>query len=72
MLTGESISVERNINLMEDLDRPYTESKNLAFAGTTVISGSMDGIIYAIGDHTQLGDVSKLTQAIEKGQSTLD
>lgn len=72
MLTGESVSVERNTEVFNQEDKPYTEAKNLAFAGTTVVQGNMDGIVYAIGDNTQLGDVSKMTQSIKKGKSTLD
>ncbi len=40
-----------------------TDSPVLAFMGTTVISGSATGIVYATGDDTALGSIAKTLEA---------
>lgn len=72
LLTGESISVGRNENEFNQNDKTITESTNLVFAGTTVTEGKALAVVYAIGSQTELGKVSKLTQTIQRGESTLE
>ena len=67
-LTGES----------EPLIRDYAafngesiESPNIAFAGTTVVSGSGKAVVFATGMSTEFGRIAHLTSAVESGLSPL-
>ncbi len=60
-LTGESEPVEKlSKTITEDLSD--TEYNNIAFMGSTVISGSAAGIVIAIGDKTLMGSISHVVQ----------
>ena len=59
-LTGESVSVEKeSAPLTGDTTELY-EAKNIYFSGTTVVSGSATGIVFAIGNRTQIGGIAEL------------
>jgi len=60
-LTGESVSVEKNALSISTLPKLPQEMKNVAFMGTTVVSGSAAGIILAIGKETKYGKIAKST-----------
>ncbi|PMB15596.1 carbonate dehydratase [Fischerella thermalis CCMEE 5282] len=62
-LTGESIAIEKNIQLL-DIDTPLAERTNMAYAGSFVTFGTGKGIVVAIGDATETGRISQL---IEQG-----
>jgi cation-transporting ATPase F len=64
-LTGESIAIEKNIQLL-DIDTPLAERTNMAYAGSFVTFGTGKGIVVAIGDATETGRISQL---IEQGTS---
>ncbi|MDR2571452.1 MAG: magnesium-translocating P-type ATPase, partial [Oscillospiraceae bacterium] len=57
-MTGESISVEKTAHAVESVEA-LTETTNLAFMGTDVISGSAIGVIIATGDDTIFGEMAK-------------
>lgn len=57
-LTGEPDSVEKTIQVIEDAQTPLAEQTNLAFASTSVTSGSGKGIVIAIGKQTEIGKIS--------------
>ena len=59
-LTGESEPVEKMANVVEqDEYDTLTEYHNLAFMGTTVISGSSTCVVVATGDDTFFGAIAK-------------
>jgi P-type E1-E2 ATPase len=72
LLTGESVPVDRNEAEFNLGGKNITESSNMIFAGTTVTGGSGRAVVYAVGSRTEIGKVSKLTQNIKKGESTLE
>lgn len=57
-LTGEPDSVEKNEKALESADVALAERINLAFASTSVTSGSGVGIVTAIGKNTEIGKIS--------------
>ncbi|HEX9021449.1 MAG TPA: HAD-IC family P-type ATPase, partial [Nitrospirota bacterium] len=67
-LTGESEPLLRN-------DAPCRgelfESPNVAFAGTTVISGSGKAVVFATAMRTEFGRIAHLTSAVEADLSPL-
>ncbi len=46
-------------------------SRNIAFAGTTVVSGSGKAAVFATGMRTEFGRIAHLTSAVEAGLSPL-
>lgn len=57
-LTGESEPVEKFAECANP-KAPLTEMTNMAFMGTTVISGSAKAIVVAVGNNTVLGGMAK-------------
>ena len=57
-LTGESEPVEKTSNISEE-KLSLTETSNLAFMGSNVISGSCKAIVIAVGNETMLGAIAK-------------
>ncbi|HAK89232.1 MAG TPA: ATPase [Nitrospiraceae bacterium] len=67
-LTGESEPVPLQ---HEPCPGELIESKNIAFAGTTVVSGSGKAVVFAAGMRTEFGRIAHLTSAVETGLSPL-
>ncbi|MEW6740950.1 MAG: cation-transporting P-type ATPase [Nitrospirota bacterium] len=67
-LTGESEPVPLQY---EPCKGELIESRNIAFAGTTVVSGSGKAIAFATGMRTEFGRIAHLTSAVEAGLSPL-
>lgn len=57
-LTGESDSIEKTPLCNAD-EGSVVDLANLAFMGSTVISGTARGIVYATGNQTYLGSIAK-------------
>ncbi|MBE9166545.1 cation-transporting P-type ATPase [Pleurocapsales cyanobacterium LEGE 06147] len=60
-LTGESVAVEKKIDLL-DFDIPLAERSNMAYAGSFVTAGQAKGIVIAIGTETETGRISRLME----------
>jgi len=67
-LTGESESVRLN---SEPSEGELIDSKNIAFAGATVMSGTGKAVAFASGMRTEFGRIAHLTSAVESGLSPL-
>lgn len=67
-LTGESEPLLRS---HAPFPGDFIESTNIAFAGTTVISGSGRAVVFATGMRTEFGHIAHLTSAVEAGYSPL-
>jgi len=67
-LTGEAEPVLRSI---EPFDGEPVNSPNLAFAGTTIVSGNGTGVVFASGMRTEFGRIALLTETITPGLSPL-
>ncbi|MCL2366225.1 MAG: magnesium-translocating P-type ATPase [Oscillospiraceae bacterium] len=57
-LTGESVAVEKIADVQKDIDA-LTETPNLIFMGTNVVSGSASGVVVVTGDDTIFGEMAK-------------
>jgi cation-transporting ATPase F len=60
-LTGESILVTKS-TLTLDINTPLAQRNNIAYAGTTIISGSGSGIVVATGKSTEMGQISQFLE----------
>jgi magnesium-transporting ATPase (P-type) len=64
ILTGESVSVEKNTNPVS-IDAPLGDRYCMAFSGTLVTNGQGEGVVVATGSSTELGRISGLLSAVE-------
>jgi len=62
-LTGESEPVEKLAAAITDPAAGTLDLTNLAFMGSTVVSGSATGLVLAVGDSTTLGGIAQQLQA---------
>jgi sodium/potassium-transporting ATPase subunit alpha len=67
-LTGESEPVTRSAGPFEG---DLLTSPNIAFAGTSIVSGTGRGIAYATGMRTEFGRIAHLTGTVTPGLSPL-
>jgi len=67
-LTGESEPITR---VIEPFPGEIINSPNIAFAGTTVVSGSGKGVVFATGMRTEFGRIAQLTGTVTPGLSPL-
>ncbi len=67
-LTGESEPVPLNHG---PCDGELIQSRNISFAGTTVVSGSGRGVVFATGMRTEFGRIAQLTGTVTSGLSPL-
>ena len=58
-LTGESEPIEKTHGICRARCRTVVEYPNLAFMESTVISGTAQGVVIAVGDDTIFGDIAK-------------
>ena len=57
ILTGESIASVKN-NLVSEEEVSISDSKNMVFAGTSVITGRATAIVTNIGSNTEIGKIA--------------
>lgn len=61
VLTGESADVHKNGLVLKSEPEDIYGATNLAFTGTTVVSGEMRAVVVATGKNTAFGQIKKLT-----------
>ena len=72
VLTGESLPVPRISEPVTAANIHASEASNLVFAGSTVAAGRGLAVVYAIGTHTEFGQVAHLTANVKREASTLE
>lgn len=58
-LTGESIPVEKTAKSAEKKPETISDMNNIAFMGSSVVSGTGLGVVIKTGVYTQFGEISK-------------
>ena len=71
ILTGESVQVSKNANKINKENVILAEQANMAFAGTTVVSGRAKGIVVGIGLNTEIGKIADSINSSEDERSPL-
>lgn len=66
VLTGESVPVSKINQPLKERTKEIFEAKNIIFAGTSIISGEVEGIVIATGKETVMGEVTKLVSTISR------
>jgi len=70
LLTGESHSTEKCPGVM-DADMPVSDRSNMAFAGSTAMSGRGLGVVVATGLYTEIGRIAETVSETEIGKPPL-
>ncbi len=70
-LTGESVPVDKNANVVLDKEIPIGDRKNSAFMSTIVSYGRGKGLVTATGMHTQIGEIAEMIQSYEDEETPL-
>ncbi len=70
-LTGESVPVNKDANVVLDRDIPLGDRKNSAFMSTLVSYGRGVGLVTATGMHTQIGLIAEMIQSYEEEDTPL-
>ncbi len=58
-LTGESFPIEKFANPLQPKSASFSDMSNVAFMGSSVVSGTAIGLVIKTGVHTQFGELSK-------------
>jgi Mg2+-importing ATPase len=66
VLTGESVAVSKSSEPLEKETKEIFEARNIVFAGTSVISGELKGLVISTGKNTVLGEITKLVSGIKR------
>ena len=66
VLSGESIPLSKITISLPKVANEVFEAKNIAFAGTSIISGRGKGIVIGTGRKTVLGEITKLVSSITR------
>jgi len=59
LLTGESLSTDKDETVILPFDTPLAERRNMVFAGTLVSRGRARGLVTATGIYTELGGIAE-------------
>ncbi|MGL4988680.1 MAG: cation-translocating P-type ATPase, partial [Cetobacterium sp.] len=70
-LTGESESVEKIINVIDDENLTVGDQKNMIFSGSLVTYGRAKAIVTSIGMKTELGKIASLLDETEDAATPL-
>ena len=71
VLTGESINVSKDNNIVNKSNVSINEQTNMAFAGTSVVTGRAKAIVVAIGLSTEIGKIAHSINATKEEKSPL-
>lgn len=69
-LTGESIGIVKNNQVLNG-EVPLAERKNMAYAGTTVITGRAQAIVTSTSTYTEIGRIADKVSNTEEEKSPL-
>ena len=65
-LTGESVAILKDDDVILDDNTPLAEQKNMAFMSTSVLSGYGEGVVTNIGMNSQIGKIASLLDKKKK------
>ena len=71
ILTGESVQVVKNSKLVDKENLILAERTNMAFAGTTVITGRAKAVVIGVGINTEIGKIAHSINSTDDEKSPL-
>lgn len=70
-LTGESVAVDKDAELVLPEDCTLGDRKNMLFMGTSVTYGRAKGVVVGTGKNTELGKIANKLSSIEEEETPL-
>ncbi|KAG0082825.1 hypothetical protein BGZ92_011324, partial [Podila epicladia] len=70
LLTGESLPVQKNLDLIKDAEQSLGDRLNMVFASTTVVKGRAKGIVTGTGMSTQIGKIATTLMNVDTNELT--
>ena len=70
-LTGESLAVEKSVEVLSDGEIPLSERKNMVFGGTLVTYGRAIAVVTATGMASELGKIANLMENTQAKETPL-
>lgn len=70
-LTGESLAVEKSVEVLSDGEIPLSERKNMVFGGTLVTYGRAIAVVTATGMDSELGKIANLMENTKAKETPL-
>ena len=71
ILTGESVTIEKNKKVLPNRDIAIHSQSNMLFAGTSVVTGRCIAIVVRIGVQTEIGQIADTINNTEDEKSPL-
>lgn len=71
LLTGESLPVAKDADWQAEGDVPYSEQRNMAFAGASVVRGRARALVVETGSRTVVGELALDVMASTGGEAPL-
>ena len=71
ILTGESVQVVKNAELIDKENVTIAEQSNMVFSGTTVVTGRAQAIVVGIGLNTEIGKIADSINSAKESKSPL-
>ncbi|KAG0212826.1 Na+ ATPase [Mortierella sp. GBA30] len=70
LLTGESLPVQKNLDIIAKPDEDLGDRLNMVFASTTVVKGRAKGIVTSTGMNTQIGKIATTLLNVDSNEQT--
>ncbi|MGN0787907.1 MAG: cation-translocating P-type ATPase [Candidatus Onthoplasma sp.] len=70
-LTGESVPVEKNADLIFSEKTPLADRKNMLYSGSMITTGTAVGLVVATGRNTEIGKIANIIFNSKKEQTPL-
>ncbi|HOM32625.1 MAG TPA: HAD-IC family P-type ATPase, partial [Bacilli bacterium] len=70
-LTGESVPVEKDANIVYDRSMPIGDRKNVVYMSTPVVYGRGEGVVIGTGLQTEIGQIAKMLQTTKQEETPL-
>jgi len=71
VLTGESVQVNKNSDIVNKENATINEQSNMLFAGTNVVTGRAKAIVVAVGLDTEIGKIAHSINTTKEEKSPL-
>jgi calcium-translocating P-type ATPase len=71
ILTGESMAVDKESNVLKNETAPVSDRFNMLFAGTTITTGRATGLVVSTGLETEIGKIATSLKDLSTGKTPL-